>query len=101
MLIAVFRPGSPRPPGTPASSGFAGLREVTGAPPGAFTLSSAAETAERLEQVRRQARDRASGALHPAGASGSTARVRVAGAISGPPQRYQALRWCRTRAVDQ
>ncbi len=38
--------------------GFAGLRQVTGAPPGTFTLSSSAETAERVEQVRRQAGDR-------------------------------------------
>lgn len=35
--------------------GFAGLRQLPGAPPGTFTLSSAAETAERVEDVRRQA----------------------------------------------
>ena len=35
--------------------GFAGLRQVPGAPPGTFTLSSAAETAERVEEVCRQA----------------------------------------------
>jgi hypothetical protein len=39
--------------------GFAGLRQVTGAPAGTFTLASAAETAERVEQVRHQARGRA------------------------------------------
>ena len=34
---------------------FAGLRQVTGAPPGTFTLCSAAETADRVDHVRRQA----------------------------------------------
>lgn len=34
---------------------FAGLRQVTGAPPGTFTLCSAAEAAERVDHVRRQA----------------------------------------------
>ena len=38
--------------------GFTGLRQVRGAPPGTFTLSSAAETAERVEEVRRQVGDR-------------------------------------------
>ena len=37
---------------------FAGLRQVKGAPPGTFTLSSAAETADRVEEVRRKAGDR-------------------------------------------
>jgi len=32
--------------------GFAGLRQITGAPGGTFTLSSAAETAQRVDQVR-------------------------------------------------
>jgi len=32
--------------------GFAGLRQITGAPAGTFTLSSAAETAQRVDQVR-------------------------------------------------
>ena len=35
--------------------GFAGLRQVAGAPAGTFTLSSAAEAAERVEQVRHAA----------------------------------------------
>lgn len=35
--------------------GFAGLRQVRGAPSGTFTLCSAAETAVRVEEVRRQA----------------------------------------------
>lgn len=35
--------------------GFAGLRQVEGAPPGTFTLCSAAETAERVDQVARWA----------------------------------------------
>ncbi|MDQ4070130.1 MAG: TIGR03621 family F420-dependent LLM class oxidoreductase [Actinomycetota bacterium] len=34
---------------------FSGLRQVKGAPPGTFTLCSAAETAERAEAVRKQA----------------------------------------------
>lgn len=34
--------------------GFAGLRQVRGAPSGTFTLCSAAETAVRVEEVRRQ-----------------------------------------------
>lgn len=38
--------------------GFAGLRQVTGAPPGTFTVCSAAETAARVDLVRRQAGDR-------------------------------------------
>jgi probable F420-dependent oxidoreductase len=38
--------------------GFAGLRQVKGAPPGTFTLCSAAETAERVHEVRREAGDR-------------------------------------------
>ena len=38
--------------------GFAGLRQVKGAPPGTFTVSSAAETAERVQEVRRRAGDR-------------------------------------------
>jgi probable F420-dependent oxidoreductase len=38
--------------------GFAGLRQVTGAPPGTFTLSPAAEAARRVDQVRREAGDR-------------------------------------------
>lgn len=38
--------------------GFAGLRQVKGAPPGTFTVSSAAETAERVQEVRRQAGNR-------------------------------------------
>lgn len=33
----------------------AGLRQVDGAPPGTFTLASAAETAARVEEVRRRA----------------------------------------------
>jgi probable F420-dependent oxidoreductase len=37
---------------------FSGLRQVRGAPRGTFTLSSAAETAERVEEVRRLAGDR-------------------------------------------
>jgi len=35
--------------------GYAGLRHVTGAPAGTFTLSSAKETRQRVEQVRAQA----------------------------------------------
>ena len=35
--------------------GFSGLRQPEGAPPGAFTLCSAAETAQRVEDVRREA----------------------------------------------
>lgn len=35
--------------------GFAGLRQVHGSPPGTFTVSSAAETQQRVDQVRRQA----------------------------------------------
>src|SRR5262249_25944272 len=35
--------------------GFAGLRQVPGESPGTFTLVSAAETAERVAQVREQA----------------------------------------------
>jgi probable F420-dependent oxidoreductase len=35
--------------------GFAGLHQVEGAAPGTFTLCSAAETAERVDDVRRQA----------------------------------------------
>lgn len=38
--------------------GFAGLRQATGAPAGTFTLSSAAETRERVNQVRAQANGR-------------------------------------------
>ena len=38
--------------------GFAGLRQVEGAPAGTFTLASGAETAERVEDVRRQAAGR-------------------------------------------
>jgi probable F420-dependent oxidoreductase len=38
--------------------GFAGLRQLSGEPPGTFTVSSAAETATRVEEVRRQAGDR-------------------------------------------
>jgi len=38
--------------------GFSGLRQVTGAPPGAFTCPRSAETAARVEQVRRQAEHR-------------------------------------------
>ncbi len=34
---------------------FAGLRQIRGAPPGTFTLASAAETAERVAEVRRLA----------------------------------------------
>jgi probable F420-dependent oxidoreductase len=37
---------------------LAGLRQVTGAPPGTFTLCSAAETADRVHHVRRQAGSR-------------------------------------------
>ena len=37
---------------------FSGLRQVKGAAPGTFTVSSASETAERVEEVRRQAGDR-------------------------------------------
>ena len=39
--------------------GFAGLRQVPGAEPGTFTLSSSTETAERVEQVRARAAGRA------------------------------------------
>jgi probable F420-dependent oxidoreductase len=39
--------------------GFAGLRQVKGAAAGTFTLSSAAETADRVREVRRQAAGRA------------------------------------------
>src|SRR5215472_7676712 len=35
--------------------GFSGLRQVAGAPPGTFRLSSAAETADRVAEVRRLA----------------------------------------------
>ncbi|MDQ4131190.1 MAG: LLM class flavin-dependent oxidoreductase, partial [Actinomycetota bacterium] len=35
--------------------GFAGLRQIEGEPPGNFTLASGAETAERVEHVRRVA----------------------------------------------
>jgi alkanesulfonate monooxygenase SsuD/methylene tetrahydromethanopterin reductase-like flavin-dependent oxidoreductase (luciferase family) len=35
--------------------GFAGLRQVPGASPGTFTLADAAETAERVTEVRRLA----------------------------------------------
>ena len=35
--------------------GFAGLRQVAGAPAGTFTLASAAETGERVDEVRRLA----------------------------------------------
>lgn len=35
--------------------GFSGLRQVAGAPPGTFRLSSAAETAGRVAEVRRRA----------------------------------------------
>jgi len=38
--------------------GFAGLRQVTGATAGTFTVSSAAETAQRVDQVRSEAGDR-------------------------------------------
>jgi len=38
--------------------GFAGLRQVTGAAAGTFTLSSAAETGQRVDQVREAAGDR-------------------------------------------
>ncbi len=38
--------------------GFAGLRQIKGKPAGTFTLSSAAETLERVEDVRRQANGR-------------------------------------------
>lgn len=38
--------------------GFAGLREVPGAAAGKFTLSSAAETQQRVDQVRREAAGR-------------------------------------------
>jgi len=38
--------------------GFAGLRQAAGAPAGTFTLSSAAETRERVNQVRAQANGR-------------------------------------------
>jgi probable F420-dependent oxidoreductase len=38
--------------------GFAGLRQVMGAPSGTFTLCSSAETAARVEEVRRLAGDR-------------------------------------------
>jgi len=38
--------------------GFAGLRQAPGAPAGTFTLSSAAETRERVNQVRGQANGR-------------------------------------------
>ncbi len=34
---------------------FAGLRQIRGAPPGSFTVASAAETAERVAEVRRLA----------------------------------------------
>jgi probable F420-dependent oxidoreductase len=37
---------------------FSGLRQVASAPPGTFTLCSSAETAERVDEVRRQAGDR-------------------------------------------
>lgn len=37
---------------------FSGLRQVTGATPGTFTLCSAAETADRVHHVRRQAGSR-------------------------------------------
>jgi probable F420-dependent oxidoreductase len=37
---------------------FSGLRQAAGAPPGTFTLCSAAETAESVDEVRRQAGDR-------------------------------------------
>lgn len=39
--------------------GFAGLRQVPGAAAGTFTLSSDAETQERVDQVRREAAGRA------------------------------------------
>ena len=38
--------------------GFAGLRQLPGAPPGTFTVSSAAETQERVTQVREQTEGR-------------------------------------------
>ena len=38
--------------------GFAGLRQVEGAPAGTFTLATSAETAERVELVRRHAAGR-------------------------------------------
>lgn len=38
--------------------GFAGLRQLAGSRSGTFTLSSAAEAADRVEQVRRQAEGR-------------------------------------------
>ncbi len=38
--------------------GFSGLRQIPGAAPGTFTLASAAETAERVADVRAQAGDR-------------------------------------------
>ena len=38
--------------------GFAGLRQVPGAPAGTFTLCTSAETVERVEGVRRKAGDR-------------------------------------------
>jgi probable F420-dependent oxidoreductase len=34
---------------------FTGLHQITGAPPGTFTVSSAAQTAERVDQVRQAA----------------------------------------------
>jgi probable F420-dependent oxidoreductase len=39
--------------------GFAGLRQVRGAPPGSFTMSTAAQTRDRVAEVRRQAGGRA------------------------------------------
>jgi probable F420-dependent oxidoreductase len=39
--------------------GFAGLRQIPHRPPGTFTLSSAAETRQRVDQVRTQAAGRA------------------------------------------
>ena len=38
--------------------GFSGLRQIPGAAPGTFTLASAAETADRVADVRAQAGDR-------------------------------------------
>lgn len=58
MIGAMSRPGLAVAARHAEVVGFAGLRQVRGAPAGTLTLSSAAETAERAEEVRRQAGDR-------------------------------------------
>ena len=58
MVAAMSGPGLAVAAARADVVGFSGLRQIPGADPGTFTLASAAETADRVAEVRERAGDR-------------------------------------------